>query len=163
MTNPYLKSMVEWGLNYDIYRRRDIQDYPNQKVDFLGVRMPVHLAKLAQNLIMFSELDRLNPKGMFGEATRVEGALPERTKSWAGATRESRIDQPMSMRLLQYLVGLRPYEVKEDAKKWESMRRYKDYEELMSLFRKAAMSGKVDTMEEIKRAMRDMTRVMEGK
>jgi len=163
MTNPYLKSMVEWGLNYDIYRRRDIQDYPNQKVDFVGVRMPVHLAKLAQNLIMFAELDRLNPKGMFGEATRTEGAVPERTKSWAGATRESRIDQPMSMRLLQYLVGLRPYEVKEDAKKWETLKRFKDYRELMNLLRKAAMSGKVDTMEEIKRAMRDMTRVMEGK
>ena len=163
MTNPYLKSMVEWGLNYDIYRRRDIQDYPNQKVDFVGVRMPVHLAKLAQNLIMFAELDRLNPKGMFGEATRTEGAVPERTKSWAGATRESRIDQPMSMRLLQYLVGLRPYEVKEDAKKWETLKRFKDYRELMNLLRKAAMSGKVDTNEEIKRAMRDMTRVMEGK
>ena len=163
MTNPYLKSMVEWGLNYDIYRRRDIQDYPNQKVDFLGVRMPVHLAKLAQNLIMFSELDRLNPKGMFGEATRVEGALPERTKSWAGATRESRIDQPLSMRLLQYLVGLRPYEVKEDAKKWESMRRYKDYEELTALLRKAARAGKVDTVEEIKRAIKDMRRTMEGR
>ena len=163
MTNPYLKSMVEWGLNYDIYRRRDIQDYPNQKVDFLGVRMPVHMAKLAQNLIMFSELDRLNPRGMFGEATRTEGAVPERTKSWAGATSESRIDQPMSMRLLQYLVGLRPYEVKEDAKKWETLKMFKDYRELMNLLRKAAMSGKIDTMEEIKRAMRDMTRTMEGK
>ena len=163
MTNPYLKSIIEWGLNYDIYRRRDIQDYPKQKVDFVGIRMPVHLAKLAQNLIMLSELDRLNPRGMFGEATRTEGARPERTESWAGATRESRIDQPVSMRLLQYLVGLRPYEIKEDARKWEMLRMFKDYRELMSLLRKAAMSGKVDTMEEIKRAMRDMTRVMEGR
>jgi hypothetical protein len=40
---------------------------------------------------------------------------------------------------------------------------FKDYRELMNLLRKAAMSGKIDTMEEIKRAMRDMTRTMEGK
>ena len=112
MTNPYLKSMIEWGLNYDIYRRRDIQELPGQKIDFLGVRMPVHLAKLAQNLVMLSEIDRLNPRGMFGEATRTDTGAVDRTTSIFGATRESRIDQPVSMRFLQYLVGIRPYESK---------------------------------------------------
>ena len=123
----------------------------------------MHLAKLGQNLIMFSELDRLNPKGIFGEATRVEGALPERTKSVGGCDQRVQNRSAISMRLLQYLVGLRPYEVKEDAKKWESMRRYKDYEELTALLRKAARAGKVDTVEEIKRAIKDMRRTMEGR
>ena len=179
MTNPYLKSMVEWGLNYDIYRRRDIQDYPKETVDFLGISMPVHLAKLAQNLVMLSEIDRLNPmtkpsrfggRAMFGEATRTPEGTVKRTRAafkppWQeeATWRESRVDQPISMRLLQYLVGLRPYEAKEDAKKWENMRMFKDYKELISLLRKAAMSNKYGKIEEIKRVIRNMSKTMEGR
>ena len=182
MTNPFLKSTLEAFFNYDIYRRRDISDYgpnlwgkdergmPPQRVDFLGVRMPVHLAKLGQNLVMLSEFDRLNPFGVFGERTRTPEGKEEKTRAklkmpWEdeAALRESRLDQPMSFRLLQYLVGLRPYEVKEDASKWENMNVFKDYNALMKLLRKAAGSGKLDTIVDIKGAMMDMRRTVEGR
>ena len=163
MTNPYIKSVFEAMVNYDIYRRRDIQDLKGQKIDFLGVRMPVHLAKLAQNLVMLSEFDRLNPSGMFGEAIRDDRGRIQRTTSYAGAKRESRVDQPMSHRILQYLVGLRPYEVKADQKKWDTMTRYKDYQELISLLRKALMSGKTDQADDIRKALRMLSRPMEGR
>tara|TARA_R110000824_G_scaffold51932_2_gene144417 strand:- start:128 stop:2914 length:2787 start_codon:yes stop_codon:yes gene_type:complete len=163
MTNPYIKSVFEAMVNYDIYRRRDIQDLKGQKIDFLGVRMPVHLAKLAQNLVMLSEFDRLNPSGMFGEAIRDDRGRIHRTTSYAGAQRESRVDQPMSQRILQYLVGLRPYEVKADQKKWDAMTKYKDYQELISLLRKALMSGKTDQADDIRKALRMLSRPMEGR
>ena len=165
MTNPYLKSMVEWGLNYDIYRRRDIQDYPNQKVDFVGVRMPVHLAKLAQNLVMLSELDRLNPAGVFGEKTRDAEGKVTRTRArfkvpWQdkASLRESRLDAPVSMRILQYLVGLRPYEESGDSAKWDKLRLMSDYRELRRRLKKELGKGNLDTADDIRRMLLDMRR-----
>ena len=100
---------------------------------------------------------------MFGEATRDDRGRIQRTTSYAGAQRESRVDQPMSRRILQYLVGLRPYEVKADQKKWDTMTRYKDYQELISLLRKALMSGKTDQADDIRKALRMLSRPMEGR
>jgi hypothetical protein len=69
----------------------------------------------------------------------------------------------MSHRILQYLVGLRPYEVRADQKKWDTMTRYKDYQELISLLRKALMSGKTDQADDIRKALRMLSRPMEGR
>ena len=167
MTNPYLKSALEAFANYDIYRRRDIDDIGGRKVDLLGIRMPVHLAKLAQNMVMLSELDRLNPAGMFGEKTRSPEGEVTQTRAkfkppWQkeAALRESRLDQPVSMRWLQYLVGLRPYENAGDAKMWEKMSLYSDYKSLMGILRKEAAKGNVDTVDDIRRLIQNLTRVM---
>ena len=167
MTNPFLKSTLEALANYDIYRRRDIDDIGGRKVDFLGIRMPVHLAKLAQNLVMLSELDRLNPAGMFGEKTRSPEGEVTQTRAafkppWQkdAALRESRLDQPVSMRWLQYLVGLRPYENSGDAKMWEKLKLVSDYRTLMGVLRKEAGKGNVDTVDDIKRLIQNLTRVM---
>jgi hypothetical protein len=123
--------------------------------------MPVHLAKLAQNLVMLSEWDRLNPGGMFGEATKdPETGRVDRTESMFGVQRHSRIDAPMSHRLLQYIVGLRPYEVKEDQKMWNTLTVKKDYDRLKRLLRNALASGKTQKAEEIQRAMIKMMRTM---
>lgn len=166
MTNPFLKSTLEALANYDIYRRRDIDDIGGRKVDFLGIRMPVHLAKLAQNLVMLSELDRLNPAGMFGEKNQKPGGRGYPDKScvqtpWQkdAALRESRLDQPVSMRWLQYLVGLRPYENSGDAKMWEKLKLVSDYRTLMGVLRKEAGKGNVDTVDDIKRLIQNLTRL----
>jgi hypothetical protein len=167
MTNPFLKSVFEFFGNYDIYRRRDIDDIGGRKVDFLGIRMPVHLAKLAQNMVMLSELDRLNPAGMFGEKTRSPEGEVTQTRAgfkppWQkeAALRESRLDQPVSMRWLQYLVGLRPYENTGDVKAWEKMSLYSDYKSLMSVLRREGGKGNMDTVDDIKRLMQNLARVM---
>ena len=161
MTTPFLKAPIEALANYDLYRGRDIREYPDQTVDFLGVKMPVHLAKLAQNLVMLSEWDRLNPGGMFGEATRdPETGRVDRTESIFGAERESRIDAPMSHRLLQYIVGIKPYEVTADQKIRNTLKVKKDYDRLKRLLRSALASGKTQKAEEIQRAMVKMMRTM---
>ena len=167
MTNPYIKSVFEGIMNYDIYRRRDIEELKGQTVDFLGVRMSPHYAKLAQNLIMLSEFDRLNVNEVFGERTRDEAgnmvSTPAKfTPPWQDepSMRESRTDLPMSQRLLQYLVGLRPYEAKVDRKKWEKIAIRKDFRELRSKLRSALRAGKTQQSQEIRESLRRMQRVM---
>jgi hypothetical protein len=167
MTNPYLKSVFEFAFNYDIYRRRDIDDLGGKNVDFVGVRMPAHLAKLAQNLVMLSELDRLNPAGVFGEKMRdAEGDVTQTRAKFRpfwqdkAALRESRLDQPVSTRILQYLVGLRPYEVKADADKWNKLGIMKDYRELKRRLKKEAAKGNLDTADDIRKMLLDLRRVM---
>ena len=164
MTNPFLKAPIEALLNYDIYRRRDIQDYGGETVDLVGIKMPVHLAKLAQNLVMLSELDRLNPGGMFGEATRDESGTVERTRAgvrppWQDepSLRESRVDQPVSMRWLQYLVGLRPYEDAGDQEKWDKLQVVRDIKTLRGLVKTEALKGKEDS---VKNLLRRIDRIL---
>ena len=73
-----------------------------------------------------------------------------------------RLDQPVSMRWLQYLVGLRPYENAGDAKAWEKMSLYSDYKALMSVLRREGGKGNMDTVDDIKRLMQNLARVMGG-
>ena len=167
MTNPFLKSTFEYIMNYDIYRRRDIKDYKDKKVDFLGVRMPVHLAKAAQNLVMLSEFDRLNPFDVFGKSERLPSGKVERGPArfqvpWEEepTERESRVDAPMSVRLMQYLVGLRPYEVKADAKKWEKLGVVKDYKQLQKLLTKALRQQKPQEADAIRKLLRNTNKVV---
>ena len=172
MTNPFLKAPIEAFMNYDIFRRRDIQEYPGKTVDMVGIKLPVHLAKLAQNLVMLSELDRLNPPirkegewtGVFGEATRDESGQVKKTRAaftppWQdeATLRESRVDQPVSMRLLQYLFGLRPYEDAGDQEKWDKKQVVIDIKTLRSLVVKEALRGNEDS---VKNLLRRIDRVL---
>jgi hypothetical protein len=141
MITPIIKHPIEQLSNYDTYRKKKIEEYKGQTSDFLGIRMPVRMAHLAQLLVPVAELDRANPFGMFGEATKNEESGEwTRTKSWGleqplvgfevpklpgplgiasgryelgGTPRETRRDQPAGLRLLQATLGLRPYYVGE--------------------------------------------------
>lgn len=141
MITPVIKHPIEQLSNYDTYRKKKIEEYKGQTTDFLGIRMPVRMAHLAQLLVPIAELDRANPFGMFGEATKNEETGEwTRTKSWGmeqplvgfdipkipgplgiasgryefgGTPREQRRDQPAGLRLLQATLGLRPYYVGE--------------------------------------------------
>ena len=67
MITPFIKGAYEWVTNYDTFRNRALEQYPGQGVDFLGVRMPVHLAHLMRNIVVLNEIDRANPANLFGE------------------------------------------------------------------------------------------------
>jgi len=141
MLTPLFKTPYEMMNNYDTFRNKQIEQFKNETTDFLGVRMPVRMAHLAQLLVPVAELNRANPLGMFGEAYKDEETGEwSRTKSWGmdqplvgftvpnlpipgigklikgkyefgGTPRESTRDQPPGIRFMQYSLGLRPYYV----------------------------------------------------
>ena len=94
MMSPYLKAPLEYFTNYDRYRQKEIEEYKGQTTDFLGVRMPVHLAHVARNLVMVNEIDRANPGNVFGEST-YNPTTEERTRSRSfGMEQEKSITVP---------------------------------------------------------------------
>jgi len=141
MLTPMFKTPYEMMNNYDTFRNKQIEETKGQTTDFLGVRMPVRMAHLAQLLVPIAELNRANPMGMFGEAYKDdETGEWVRSKSWGmdqplagftvpdlpipgvgklikgkyefgGTPRESTRDQPPGIRFMQYALGLRPYYV----------------------------------------------------
>lgn len=112
--SPLVKAPLEYIANYDFFRKKTIQEFEGQTADFLGVKMPVHLAKLASNLIMLNELDRANPGTIFGSRT-VDPITKEVTTLNSffglGTPRESRTDLPEEQRLNQYLTGIRLFDI----------------------------------------------------
>jgi hypothetical protein len=112
--SPLIKAPLELIANYDFFRKKTIQEFEGQTADFLGVPMPVHLAKLASNLIMLNEIDRANPGSIFGSRT-VDPITKEVTTLNSflglGTPRESRTDLPEEQRLTQYLTGIRLFDI----------------------------------------------------
>ena len=112
--SPLLKAPLELIANYDFFRKKTIQEFEGQTADFLGIPMPVHLAKLASNLIMLNEIDRANPGSIFGSRT-VDPITKEVTTLNSflglGTPRESRTDLPEEQRLTQYLTGIRLFDI----------------------------------------------------
>lgn len=112
--SPFIKAPLEYLANYDFFRKKTIQEFEGQTADFLGIPMPVHLAKLASNLIMLNEIDRANPGTIFG-SRMVDPITKEVTTTNSffglGTPRESRTDLPEEQRLNQYLTGIRLFDV----------------------------------------------------
>jgi hypothetical protein len=112
--SPLIKAPLELIANYDFFRKKTIQEFEGQTADFLGVPMPVHLAKLASNLIMLNEIDRANPGTIFG-SRMVDPITKEVTTTNSffglGTPRESRTDLPEEQRLNQYLTGIRLFDI----------------------------------------------------
>lgn len=112
--SPLIKAPLEYLANYDFFRKKTIQEEEGQLADFLGVPMPVHLAKLASNIIVLNELDRANPGSIFGSRI-VDPVTKEVTTLNSflglGTPRESRTDLPEEQRLTQYLTGIRIFDI----------------------------------------------------
>jgi len=112
--SPLIKAPLEYLANYDFFRKKTIQEFEGQTADMLGIKMPVHLAKLLSNVIMINEIDRANPGTIFGSRT-VDPITKEVTTLNSflglGTTRESRTDLPEEQRLTQYLTGIRLFDV----------------------------------------------------
>ena len=144
MLSPYLKAPIEWLSNYDLFRRKNIEEFKGQTTDFLGVTMPVHYAKLLSNIVMLSEMDRANPYGIFG--TRYKdpdtGEITS-TKGLFGQEREARIDLPEEQRLAQYLTGLRILDINMDEAEYKQMKKFQsDVKTLQGFIRRSAANSK---------------------
>lgn len=127
--SPLIKAPLELLANYDFFRKKTIQEFEGQTADFLGIPMPVHLAKLATNLIMLNEIDRANPGTIFG-SRMVDPISKEVTTTNSffglGTPRESRTDLPEEQRLNQYLFGIRLFDIdmgKEELRQVETMKK----------------------------------------
>ena len=93
MLSPYMKAPFEYFTNYDTFRDKEIEQYKGQTTDFMGVRMPVHLAHVARNLVMLNEIDRANPGNIFGESTYDE-KTGKRTRTRSFGIEEKNIEIP---------------------------------------------------------------------
>jgi hypothetical protein len=112
--SPLIKAPLEYLANYDFFRKKNIQEFEGQNTDFLGVPMPVHLAKLASNIIVLNELDRANPGSIFG--SRIVDPITKEVTTLnsffgLGTPREARTDLPEEQRLTQYLTGIRIFDI----------------------------------------------------
>jgi hypothetical protein len=149
--NPIPKTIIQAITNYDDFRKKNIQEYSGQTTDFLGVKMPVHLAKLASNIVMLNEIDRANPGGVFGTRTKdpVTGEITT-TKGIFGNPREGRTDMTPEERSLQYFTGLKAYDI--DTAKIEAQNASKlksDISALKGLVRNAYKQSKLAQGEEV--------------
>mgnify|MGYP003150134123 FL=1 len=87
----------------------------DQSKDLLGVSLNVRLWKLAQLLVPLTEVNRLNPGGVFGEQT-VDPVTGEQktTRGWGGwgAYREGNpADISEAARWLRFFSGARVYDI----------------------------------------------------
>ena len=120
MVSPIPKALFEQIFNYDSFRSRAGQikpvkeDWQSSK-DFLGVALPPRLWHLAQLIVPLTELNRMNPAGVFGQKTLdPQTRRVETTSAFGGfgASRESNpADIPEAARWFRFLTGARVYDV----------------------------------------------------
>lgn len=110
--SPFLKEPIEQFANYDTFRNKAIEEYSGQKADMFGVEIPVRLAKTLSNIVVLSEIDRLNPGGVFGErlVDPVTGEITQKPSVF-GVERGSRVDLPEEQRQARALTGVRIYDI----------------------------------------------------
>ena len=115
MVSPLIKEPLEQLNNYDTFRKSPITETPGEMKDYLGVTLPAWAWKLAQIIVPLTEINRLNPGGVFGERTvdPVTGRT-EITEAFGGlgARRESNpVDAPEVARWLRFFSGATVYDV----------------------------------------------------
>jgi hypothetical protein len=115
MVSPIPKELFEQIFNYDSFRRKPIKEFKGESKDMLGVALPPRLWKLAQVLVPLTEVNRLNPGGVFGEQIIDPVTGQQRvTPAWGGwgASRESNPeDIEESARWLRFASGQRVYDI----------------------------------------------------
>lgn len=144
--SPFIKAPLEFVANYDFFRKKNIQEFQGQTADMLGVKMPVHLAKLLSNIVMLNEIDRANPGAIFGSrmVDPITGEVTTTNSFFGlGTPREARTDLPEEQRLTQYLTGIRIFDIDMNKEEFNQVKRMKsDINALRSLLRNAEVSEK---------------------
>ena len=115
MVSPLPKEIFEQFSGYDTFRRKPITEFEGQSKDLLGVALPARLWKLAQLLVPLTEINRLNPGGVFGEQI-IDPATGQQTvtPAWGGwgAYRESNPeDIAEAARWVRFFSGQRMYDI----------------------------------------------------
>ena len=115
MVSPLPKEIFEQFSGYDTFRRKPITEFEGQSKDLLGVALPARLWKLAQLLVPLTEINRLNPGGVFGEQV-IDPATGQQTvtPAWGGwgAYRESNPeDIAEAARWVRFFSGQRMYDI----------------------------------------------------
>jgi len=115
MVSPIPKEIFEQFSGYDTFRRKPITEFEGQAKDMLGVALPARLWKLAQLLVPLTEINRLNPGGVFGEQI-IDPVTGQQqvTPAWGGwgAYRESNPeDIAESARWVRFFSGQRMYDI----------------------------------------------------
>jgi len=115
MTSPMIKAPLEIIANYDTFRKgKPVKAFPGEMKDYLGVSLPPRLWHLAQVIVPLTEINRLNPAGVFGERTKdpLTGKIAS-TAGWGGvgAMRETTMDAPEIARWIRFFSGGTVYDV----------------------------------------------------
>jgi len=115
MVSPIPKEIFEQFSGYDTFRRKPITEFEGQAKDLLGVALPARLWKLAQLMVPLTEINRLNPGGVFGEQI-IDPATGQQTvtPAWGGwgAYRESNPeDIAEAARWIRFFSGQRIYDI----------------------------------------------------
>lgn len=110
MATPLIKAPLEILANYDSFRKSKIAKQPmftGESKDFLGVSLSPRLHHLAQVLVPLTEINRLNPAGVFGERMKDELGRLQSTRAYGGmgALRENTIDAPEVARWVRFFSG----------------------------------------------------------
>lgn len=114
MTSPLIKVPLEQIANYDSFRKKPIAGLPNESKDFLGVQLPSRLWHLAQVIVPLTEINRLNPMGVFGERMQdPDTGVVTSTKAYGGlgAQRETAMDAHEVARWIRFFSGGVTYDV----------------------------------------------------
>ena len=116
MGRPLIKAPLEILSNYDTFRKSKIAKQPmftGESKDFLGVSLPPRLHHLAQVLVPLTEINRLNPAGVFGERMKDDLGRLQSTRAYGGmgALRENTIDAPEVARWVRFFSGGTVYDV----------------------------------------------------
>ena len=168
MTTPFPKEIFEQLANYDSFREKPIVEHGNllgteQSKDLLGVALPVRLWKLAQLLVPLTEVNRLNPGGVFGEQT-VDPVTGEQktTRGWGGwgAYREGNpADISEAARWLRFFSGARVYDINlEKQVYFENKNLKRDLSALKSKLKWAEARGEKRRVAQLLRAIEAIER-----
>jgi len=163
MTTPFPKELFEQLNNYDTFREGKIQEFENQSKDMFGVALHVRLWKLAQLLVPLTELNRLNPGGVFGLQT-VDPVTGEQTttRGWGGwgAYREGGpADLSEAARWVRFFSGARVYDINLDKQVYfENKNLIRDLSALKSKLKWASARGENRRVEQLLRAIEAIER-----
>ena len=158
LATPLIKQPLEQIANYDTFMKRAIKSEPGETQDFLGVKLPPRLHHLAKLLVPLSDINRLNPAGVFGENIVDPATGLTTTKSDAyfglGSSRESYKDINEQARWVRFFSGVPSYDVNlKRSRYFMNKNLKKDISELKGRIKWAAKKGESRKLENLMRLL----------
>jgi len=154
MVSPIPKQLFEQIANYDSFMKREIKAYPGETHDFMGIKMAPRIHHLVKLLVPLTEINRLNPAGVFGERILdpKTGVPTKQTDAYfgLGAERSTYKDTQESARWLRFFSGVATYNVNLDRDRYfmnKNLR--KDLAELKGKLKWALRKGQNRKAEEL--------------